>query len=312
MSTRNKPIVEYVILLIVALVSLYISVHTILGMFVFLLVPVPFVLLAFRSTARQLLLFMLLFAIVSYLFAGFGGSMMGFMLAFIGGVMGQVYQKQRAALPAIACGAGAAFVSIVLVLALTKFIFGVNLIASMERTTEQIISGPGSLPTPDWLSKEDWKKEVEWQLKLFEMVLPSIIVATSFIMSGVVHWFSRLTSGILKRPIPGLQPVREWRFPRSLIYYYLGALILLLFFGDMTKKNFMSSALHNGKVMLDMVFMLQGLSFCFFFFHQKGWKKLSPVLVVTLFIFPLLTYILSLLGILDLGVGLRKRLEKRK
>lgn len=312
MSTRNKPLVEYVILLVVALVLLFISVHTILGMFVFLLVPVPFVLLASRSTGRELLLFMLLFAIVSYLFAGLGGSLMGFMLAFIGGVMGRAYHRRRAALPAVMIGAGASFVSIVLGLALTQFIFGVDLITGMERTTEQLLSGPGALPTPSWMSTAEWKNQIEMQMKLFEMVLPSIIVATSFIMSGIVHWVSRLISKVLKRPLPQLPPVREWNFPRSLIYYYFGALILLLMFGNATEKNFFSSALNNLKVMLDMVFLLQGLSFSFYFFHRKGWKKLSPVLVVILFIFPVLTYILSLLGILDLGVGLRKRLEKRK
>ncbi|RNB83417.1 DUF2232 domain-containing protein [Brevibacillus fluminis] len=312
MSTRNKPIVESVILLVVALVLLFISVHTILGMFAFLLVPVPFVLLASRSTGRELLLFILLFAIVSYFFAGLGGSLMAIMFGFIGGIMGRAYQRRRSALAAIVIGAGASFVSLVLGLALTKYVFGVDLVTGMERTTEQLISGPGSLPTPGWLTKEEWKSEIDMQLRLFELVLPSIIVATSFIMSTVVHWFARLISNLLKRPLPRLLPVREWNFPRSLIYYYFGALLLLLMFGNATEKNFLSSALNNVKVMLDMVFMLQGLSFCFYILYRKGWKKLSPVLVVVLFIFPLLTYILSLLGILDLGVGLRKRMEKRK
>ncbi|MGE5701936.1 MAG: YybS family protein [Clostridia bacterium] len=312
MSTRNKPIVENVILLVVALVLLFISVRTILGIFAFMIVPVPFVLMAARSTGREQVLWTFLFAAFGALIAGVVGSILGILLAFIGGVMGQAYQKRKTGLSAVMMGAGASFLTIVLGLALAKFGFGVNLITAMEKTGEQLISGPGALPTPGWMSPEDWKKEVQWQMQLFEMVLPSIIVATSFFMSASIHWVSRLVSRLMKRPLPALPPIREWNFPRSLIYYYFAALIMLLLFGEPMSQSFMSSAVNNVKVMLDMIFMLQGLSFCFFFLYRKGWKKLSFVLVIALFIFPLLTYILSLLGILDLGVGLRKRLEKRK
>lgn len=115
----------------------------------------------------------------------------------------------------------------------------------------------------------------------------------------------------IKKPIPALKPIREWSFPRSLLYYYFLAMISILVFGGSMQGTFWETAIMNVKVMLDGIFTLQGLSFCLFAAYLYGWKRLTPVLVVCLFIFPFLSTILSLVGIFDLGLRLREKLETR-
>ena len=77
------------------------------------------------------------------------------------------------------------------------------------------------------------------------------------------------------------------------------------------KHTFWGNAFENLKVLLEVIFLVQGLSLCLFGIYLKKWKIPAPALIASLFIFPGLTYILSLLGIFDLGIGLRKRMETR-
>ncbi len=312
MPTRAKQLAENALMLGISLVLLFLGVYTILGSLALLVAPVPFVLLAVQRTVRELAFILVAYILLGFLLTGVSGGLLAFFLGLIGCVMGIIYQKKKSAVIAIVGGAVVVLVSLIFGLAFTKLVIGFDIIGELKKTGDQLVSGQMPFPTPSWMSSEDWKNQIKWQIELFQMVMPSMLVVMSFFVSGVVHWFSRLIASRMGKPVPRLKPLREWNFPRSLIYYYFGALLILLLFGTSLDKTFLGNALNNLKVLLDMIFILQGLSFCLFAFHLKGWKKLTPVLIVSLFIFPLLTYILSLLGILDLGIGLRKRLEMRK
>lgn len=311
MPTRGNQLVEYAIVLALAVVLLLVGTTTVFGLISLFLVPLPFIYHAARHEGKSRFSLPLLLLLVGFLLTGPIGGFLGFFLAIVGSVMGNQYQKRRNAFSAIIGGAAVVFLSILAFLAFLTFGMDIHLMAELEKTKQAIINGAVSLPTPPVLSGEEWKKSIEWEFGLFKMILPTYFLVSSMIFSVVVHWLSRHLLKLFKLYLPALLPVREWRFPRSLLVYYFISLVVMLLFDQSLQDSFWYSALLNVKVMLDILFLLQGISFCFFAFYLKKWKILAPVLIVSLFIFPFLTYILSLLGIFDLGINLRKRLETR-
>jgi uncharacterized protein YybS (DUF2232 family) len=310
MPTRRRQLAEFIVVTAIALGLLLVSVTTLIGVITFFFLPIPFIYFAVRNDGRNCVILLLLFALGGTLLVGPFAGLIGFLLGMVGVVMGVFYQRWKRALPTVAAGAGAVFLAIVVGLALLTYGLDFNLLTQLEKTKQEILNGAISFPVPPVMTEEEWKKSVEWEVSLFQMILPTFFFVSSFVFSGMVHWLARITLKLFKEALPALPPIREWNFPRSLLFYYFVSLLLLLFAESMP-GSFWPSAILNVKVMLDIIFTIQGLSFCLLAFYLKKWKILTPALVVSLFIFPFLTYILSLLGIFDLGLNLRKRLETR-
>ncbi|QDS36928.1 DUF2232 domain-containing protein [Brevibacillus brevis] len=298
MPSKTKHLAENALMLGIALVLLFLSTYTILGGLVSFLIPLPFILLAVNRTVPNMVWISLAFTFLGWIITGPFAATLAFSSAVWGSVMGIFYAKKGAALPAIVAGAGVAFLSVVSMLAFMAFGMNVDFNAIMQ---EMAKLRPAMMP----------KEQFDQLLELGKIVLPTSLIMFSFLSTAIIHGLASLIGRRLRRPIPALKPIREWSFPRSLIYYYFIAMISLLLFAESMQGTFWEIALMNLKVMLDVIFVLQGLSFCLFAAYLYGWKRLTPVLIVCLFIFPPLSTILSLVGIFDLGIRLREKLETR-
>ncbi|MFG0215360.1 DUF2232 domain-containing protein [Brevibacillus porteri] len=298
MPSKTKHLAENALMLGIALVLLFLSTYTILGGLVSFLIPLPFILLAVNRTVPNMVWISLAFTFLGWIITGPFAATLAFSSAVWGSVMGIFYAKKGAALPAIVAGAGVAFLSVVSMLAFMAFGMNVDFNAIMQ---EMAKLRPAMMP----------KEQFDQLLELGKIVLPTSLIMFSFLSTAIIHGLASLIGRRLRRPIPALKPIREWSFPRSLIYYYFIAMISLLLFAESMQGTFWEIALMNLKVMLDVIFVLQGLSFCLFAAFLYGWKRLTPVLIVCLFIFPPLSTILSLVGIFDLGIRLREKLETR-
>ncbi|HZG15684.1 MAG TPA: DUF2232 domain-containing protein [Candidatus Bathyarchaeia archaeon] len=311
MSTRKKQWTDSAWMLVTASLLYYLGTHTILGVIAFFLISVPFALLGTQLALREKSVVTILFALLGLLLDGPMGTVLALQSALTGLVMATLYGRKKHAVAAIAGGAGVNFLTFVFFLFLLHFVMNIDLMAELDRTKQEIINGTKDMLFPAVMSPDEWKKQVEMQFEMIRTILPTFMILMSLIIGGLIHAFTRLGGKIFRREIPALPPLRDWNFPRSLLVYYFLSLIILLLSGEDMKHTFWGNALENLKVMLEVIFLVQGLSFCMFGIYLKKWKIPSPVLIVSLFIFPGLTYILSLLGIFDLGLGLRKRLETR-
>jgi uncharacterized protein YybS (DUF2232 family) len=298
MPSKTKQLAENALLLAIALILLFVSLYTVLFVATGFLLPLPFVLLGMRRTVPNMIWIVLGFALLGGVLTGPMTGFIALLFGLWGGAMGVMYAKRGTALSAITAGAGVVFLGYVSFLALAAFVLHVDFQAVMREAAAY---------KPSFMTKEQFEQSVA----LGRMVMPAFLVMLSYLQSGITHGLARLIGKRLGYPVPALKPVREWSFPRSLLYYYVAALIGLFLIGQEPEGTFWSSAVLNVKVMLDGIFALQGLAFCLFAIHLYGWKRLAPALVVSLFIFPFLTTILSLLGIFDLGLQLRKKLDTR-
>ncbi|MFD2368916.1 DUF2232 domain-containing protein [Brevibacillus sp. GCM10020057] len=298
MPSKTKQLAENALMLGIALVLLFLSTYTVLGALAGILVPLPFLVLGLSRTIPNMVWISLAFTFLGWIMTGPITAFAALEFAVWGAMMGIFYTRKGTAISGITAGAAAVFLGFVLMLAF--MIFG------MQTSFDSILQ-QASLLRPSFVPKEQYDQYIE----LGKMLLPASMVMFSFGSSAIVHWLARLVGKRLRRPVPALKPIREWTFPRSLLYYYFIAMIVMLVFGASIQGTFWESAILNVKVMLDAIFALQGLSFCLFAANLYGWKRLTFPLVVCLFIFPFLTTILSLVGIFDLGIRLRKKLETR-
>ena len=298
MPSKTKQLAENALMLGIALVLLFLSTYTVLGSLVSFLLPLPFIFLAVSRSVSNMVWISVVYTFLGWILAGPIAATIALMGAVWGSAMGIVYAKRGKALPAIVAGAAVVFLSTVFGLAFMAYGMNFSFQNVLEETARM---------RPSFVTKEQFDQ----MLALVKMVLPTTIVMFSFIYSAITHGLAGLIGRRIKKPIPLLKPIREWSFPRSLMYYYFIAMISILVFGASMQGTFWETAIMNVKVMLDAIFTLQGLSFCLFAAYLYGWKRLTPVLVVCLFIFPFLSTILSLVGIFDLGLRLREKLETR-
>lgn len=163
--------------------------------------------------------------------------------------------------------------------------------------------------------QQDAKKEIDILRQGVNMMVYTI--PTTIVTFGVFHALitELVSTPILRRlrvDFPKWPPFRECRFPRSLIWYYLAALIIELF-GHVDTNQWLFTVVINVYAILEIVMIIQGFAFIFYFCYVKNIPAAVPIIVVIFSILsgPILLYIIRVLGIIDLGFDLRARLKKR-
>jgi uncharacterized protein YybS (DUF2232 family) len=105
---------------------------------------------------------------------------------------------------------------------------------------------------------------------------------------------------------------KDLSLPRSLLWYYLLAMVARILLHPQ-EGTYLYTALINLVYILEMFMVLQGFSFLFYIFHRKSVSKgLRVIITIVVIVIPILLYIVRILGIIDLGFDLRKRVEKKE
>jgi uncharacterized protein YybS (DUF2232 family) len=155
------------------------------------------------------------------------------------------------------------------------------------------------------------KEQIDLMMKMIQLLLPSMLVMGSFF---IVFLLQLINFPILKRfglAIPKWQSFRDVVLPKSILWYYLLAMLLSIILKP-EEGSYLNTALWNVNYILQILLVVQGLSFIYFVSHLKGWSKAIPILAtVFMFLVPIVLYIIRILGIIDLGFELRKRLVKK-
>jgi uncharacterized protein YybS (DUF2232 family) len=152
--------------------------------------------------------------------------------------------------------------------------------------------------------------QVTAALKLFETIAPSILLVSSF---AAVLIFMAVSFPIARRlgvNIPKWKPFREFQLPRNIIWYYLFTYILLWVLKP-SPGTYLYVAIVNLVFLTQILTIIQGISFVFFFAYSQKWAKAVPVMITIFsFLFSPVIYVVGLLGLADLGFNLRKLVGK--
>jgi uncharacterized protein YybS (DUF2232 family) len=218
-------------------------------------------------------------------------------------VMGFLYKKRRKARSVVLAGFIVILAQLLLELVLFSLQFRIDLsaeLASMLQDSLIQFETRGMFPT-------GWAADTATVVgNAIVTMLPMLLILSSFLFAIITHGLTRLAlrrSGI---EVPGLPQAKTWRLPRSLVWYYLIALIIS-YAVPQEGNGFWTVVSANLVPILRYAFTIQAIGFFFFLADAKKWSKVVPVLIsVPLVLFPPF----YLIGLLDVAFPLRRYFVK--
>ncbi|MBT2696839.1 YybS family protein [Bacillus sp. ISL-40] len=293
------------------LITIYVPV---VGSILNLVLPLPFIMFSVKNNLKLIAAFLVAAIFIAFI----AGSLMGVGLMLIygsvGAVIGYLLQKGKSRTFILIASSltfmAGLVISYVVMVAFMKIDIIHELTVALNesvKSSEVMLKAMGREDQVELL-----KEQNALMLKQIVTLAPSALIFASILSSFITQW---ICFPIAKRFGVNVQPWGSFRnlvLPKSLLWYYLIALGMMLLFHPQ-EGTYLYSILINARYILETFIMLQGLALLFFIFHQKSVAKGLAVLVVILtFMIPIVRYIIMLLGITDLGFDFRKRFEMKE
>lgn len=226
-------------------------------------------------------------------------------------VMGYLYKARASALKVVVMGTGTLLLEFLLAFLAITVIYDFNLASSIEETLTTMTTLMQNMADNELIAADlVWTPEITQELSsLAARMTPFTMIMGSFLLAAVTHMIARPILSSLGYAVPSFPPVRDWRLPRALIWYYLATVLIMLFGGAAVMDSFVGTVLLNLSPMLNFLFMIQAASFFFFLAYHKKWNPAIPVLliIVMLFVPPL-----KIVGILDIATPLREIITRSR
>lgn len=296
----------YVLMLLIAIFV------PVLNFLIQFLLIFPFLLFSSKHSVKASALFLISAIIITFPFGTFAALVLTMIFGITGLVMGYAIQTGKTKVITYI----ASSITLLLTL-LVAFIFAivflkVNIFDELNELYRNSIQ-----QYFDALRMLGQEPPTELQEQMYEMLnvmnamAPTMLLMSSFV---VVIILMAIHFPIIKRfgvRVPKFPPFRKLTFPKSVLWYYLIALVFSMIV-QLEVGSYWYMALINGAYILQTFLVLQGLSFIFHFCHQKKWTKAIPIIAVILtIILPPVLSIVRVLGIIDIGFNLRERLGKK-
>lgn len=275
--------------------------------------PIPIVLYTYKYDIKKGLLFsgLILLSTSVFMFTLFIMSLPVAILAILAGLLvGQAIRKERHPYETLAQGTMAFMIGFIILIALIEWVLEISLateyrliVADAMLQSEQTIQSLGMEASTDVL------EVVEENMLLMLNLIPGILLIGSFISALLLQWSSYKLINRNRKIGYRFPYLRSFQLPRAAIW-----LFLLLTFAEMFMTNGDSTVyavIQNISLILGIMFMIQGISFVFYYVHVKKKPKKLAILfvIISLIIFPVGVYVLRILGIIDIGFRMRKRLK---
>ncbi len=295
---------------VLLLVTLYIPG---LGLIVNFFLAMPFIMYAAKHGGKSATVFTIAAVLLSLIVGTFLAIPIALTYGLTGSVIGWLIWKEKSRLVIFVAGSLVFLVNTILQYAATVVLFNMNVIEEFMATFQESIDT--SIKMLEGMGQTVDDKVIEQfqnSVTLMETLMPSLFVMASFM---IVFFIQLLCLPLLKRFGVKVQPwipVRNMTLPKSLLWYYLLSMMASLFIQPEV-GSYWHWALTNLVFILQFLMLIQGYTFIAYYSHAKGYPK--AVLVVTIILsilLPIILYIVRILGIIDLGFDLRKRIETKK
>ncbi|WP_075983349.1 YybS family protein [Bacillus massilinigeriensis] len=293
---------------VILLITLYIPV---IGVIMNLFLPLPFIMFAGKNDNKSSFVFFIASIFISLIVGTLFAIPFTLASGMTGLIMGILIREGKGRFHVFIIGTLVFLLNLVGTYIISIVFFEVNFIKdSMNLLRDSFQSSMKLLDSLGQNPNDSLAKQFETSMNMLETLIPSIFVVASLMM---VFLIELVNTPIAKRfgiQIKNWEPFRNISLPRSIIWYYLLTLLLSLILKP-DIGSFVYTALMNISFILQFLLLIQGLSFIYYYSHIKGWSKIVPVIVtIILFFIPIVLYIVRILGIIDLGFDLRKRMEK--
>lgn len=225
-------------------------------------------------------------------------------------VMGHLYKKRASAMRTLLFGAGTILLEFIVLLLVSTVFFDFNLAHTIEDVLNSTASPFRNMTGSNLPASLNWTPEMTQQLSsLTVRTIPFTMTVTSLAIAVVTHAVARPTLSSMGQITPKMTPLRDWRLPRSLVWYYIIGLVIQLFAGEAAREGFLGTVLLNLMPLLQFGFIIQTAGFFFFLAYQRKWNLAIPILltIAIIFIRPL-----WLIGVFDIAFPLRDMVTRSR
>jgi len=312
---HSKKITEGALLIavytVVLLISIFVPFVFIFGLFI---LPIPFVFYTYRHDF-QAGLGMLAVALLISLFIIPPLTIPITILVGLGGLMiGLSIRRKVSAYETWARGAIGFIVGFLFVFLFTHFVLNINWAKEIDLIVEESLEISQQFTRQIGLGEqtEEQMQFLEQQLSMLKNLIPVTISIAAIIVAFITQWFSYQVINRIDRLTLKFPPFRQLKLPSPLIWIYFFAIIAMLFESDINSTLYIGS--YNVFLIAGFFMALQGFSFVFFYAHHKWKSNVVPIASIILaLLFPLFVlYFIRIIGIIDIGFGLKERISTNK
>lgn len=295
----------YIILMIL---SLFIPMLLMVAIFV---LPVPFIMYVAKHNWQSGLIMFVVTMLISFFIQPAIAIPLTAIAGISGIMVGEAIRGRLSPYETWARGTIGFVIGFVLMLLYSQFVFQVNIIAEFETMMRESVQFSSEIMEQVGINTgtEENLELIDRSITQMMTLVPVGIAISAMFSAFLSQWISYRIISRIERKHLRFPPFRKLQFPLALIWIYFLGIIITLFMED-PNTNF-NMVINNVMTFTGLLLVLQGLSFLFYYAHYKQKSNVLPILVVVLtVIFPvLLLYFVRILGIIDLGFNLRKRLS---
>lgn len=308
---QTKALVEGAIMIsIFAVMTLFYLYVPLLSIIFFMAAPIPIILYTIRHGLKKGIAAGAIGIVISFLIGSINGLLSAPMLIAVGVGMGVFYSRRQPG-QAIITGALIYLFSFLIYFVVSVQLFQVDILGVAKESIDQIMPMVESTLKQSGASDQDIAKQLKQFREMKDTALNSLPVALLIfvtLMSFVNHWFVRPLIKRFVPDMPALKKFKDMRLPKSMVWYYLLTLLLMLIQPE--KGSFLSLVQTSAFQILFILVLIQGFSFIFYYCHEKNISKVVPIFTVVLTIlFPPIGVIVRIIGIADIGFDLREKVK---
>jgi uncharacterized protein YybS (DUF2232 family) len=301
----TEAAIQLALFAVLFLIALYMP---LIGVIATLFLALPFIIFTIRHGYAYALLLLAASLIISMLIGSLFSLPVALMFGTAGIAIGVMLAKNKSRYMILLISALIFLINIVIDYAISvKFlqtdIIQETLLAFRQSfdTAMQMMKGMGQEPP------KQLQEQFNQGFELIKYVIPTLFVIAAFLFAYITIIVSVPILKRLKLPVGTWPPFRDVTLPKSLLWVYV--LVIALSFIPFEKGTFAYIAILNVYYVLQLLLMVQGFSFLYHVANKKNIPKGMVIggTVLCLFL-PFLLYLIAILGIIDLGFDLRKRI----
>lgn len=231
------------------------------------------------------------------------------MFGLIGIVLGHMYKKQKKPVEILMAGTLAYLIGIMLIYVASIKFFNIDLMKQMQNMFNESMAQSEKIVTAAGMPISKEQKELFAQFNdVLQTLFPSLLVMVSVCFSWITVMISGSVLRKLKHDVIPWPKFKDIQLPKSIVWYYV-VFILLSTFIKVEPTSYLHMVFSNLYVIFALLLVLQGLTFIAFLAHSKGFTKGVPIIsfIACMFI-PMLFPLVTILGIIDLGISLRSKI----
>ncbi|MDG5473889.1 DUF2232 domain-containing protein [Jeotgalibacillus sp. ET6] len=277
-----------------------------LGLIIHLVLVFPYIIYSSKYSLKSSLLMVAAGIGASAIVSSVAAIPFAFAFSTAGVLMGWMIKENKSKL-LILVSSTLIFVFYILLFYVGSILFlGINLIDDLLYALNESFQGFISQSEAAGVDVSDLSEQWTSYIGTLELLMPTWLVATVAVWTWLILLINFPLAKRFSVKVPRFNPFHELSFPKSVIWYYLIVLIIALISMPDEGTTF-AFALLNLQAGLELIMVVQGLSFIHFWGHLKGWGRGRLILFTVIGI--MLNPFTRIVGIIDLGFDLRERLR---